>query len=410
MTPMRILWVKPGGLWPLDRGGRLRSFHIVSELSRAHRVSVVTTHWPAEDPRALLAQLPRCERILSFPHAPGKLGSARFVAALARSWISRLPVDLCKWQVPGLRRGVAQLLEANRFDVCVADFLFAIPNLPRPGRVPVLFFEHNVEHLIWKRLSETISPQWRRALLEVEWRKMRRYEAAAVGAARSTVAVSEADRAALAALAPTASVHTIATGVDTAYFTPNGTHEAPARLVFTGSMEWYPNEDGILHFIDAILPSVRREVPHVSLSVVGRNPSARLRAIAREAGVTVTGTVDDVRPYVAAAAVYVVPLRIGGGTRLKIFEALAMGKPVVSTTVGAEGLPLVPGTHFVQADDPRAFAGAVVSLLRDAERRKALGAAGRRLVVERYSWAEVARSFEGFCRQVTPVATSASSM
>jgi glycosyltransferase involved in cell wall biosynthesis len=401
VTPLRILWVKLGGLWPLDRGARLRSFHIVAELSREHRVSVVTTHWPGDDPLALRRQLPHCVETLSFPHAPGKAGSARFVTALARSWLSPLPVDLSKWQVPALRRAADRLLASGRFDVCVADFLVAIPNLTRPWPVPVLFFEHNVEHLIWKRLSAAASTWWRRGLLEVEWRKMRRYEAAACAAARLTVAVSESDRAALAALAPTASVHTIPTGVDTGYFAANGFHEGGARLVFTGSMEWYPNEDGILHFIDAILPAIRREVPDVTLTVVGRNPSPRLRAVAQEAGVTVTGTVDDVRPFIGDASVYVVPLRIGGGTRLKIFEALAMGKPVVSTTIGAEGLPLVPGTHFLRADAAADFATAVVALLRDPGRRRALGEAGRRLVVERHSWAQVARQFETLCRRAS---------
>lgn len=134
--------------------------------------------------------------------------------------------------------------------------------------------------------------------------------------------------------------------------------------------------------------------------VVGRNPTHRLRTVAAAAGVRVTGTVDDVRPYLAEATVYVVPLRVGGGTRLKIFEALAMGKAVVATTVGAEGLPLVPDQHFLQADDPGAFAHAVVSLLREPVRRKALGRAGRRLVEERYSWPQVACEFEARCREV----------
>jgi glycosyltransferase involved in cell wall biosynthesis len=182
--------------------------------------------------------------------------------------------------------------------------------------------------------------------------------------------------------------------VDTEYFKPEGSPESPSELVFTGSMDWVPNEDAILHFARAILPAVLREVPEASLTVVGRKPSARLRAAVAGLPVRVTGRVEDVRPYVSKAAVYVVPLRAGGGTRLKIFEALAMGKAVVSTTVGAEGLPLIPGEHFIGADDPALFAGAVVSLVRDPARRRALGAAGRRLVEERYSWPQVAREFE----------------
>jgi glycosyltransferase involved in cell wall biosynthesis len=165
-------------------------------------------------------------------------------------------------------------------------------------------------------------------------------------------------------------------------------------------MDWYPNEDAILYFIADILPRLRRDVPGTSLAVVGRDPTDRLRAACAAAGVRVTGTVTDVRPYVAEAAVYVVPLRVGGGTRLKIFEALAMGKAVVATQVGAEGLPIVSGEHFLQADSPEDFAQAVATLLKDPGRRQALGMAGRRLVEERYSWTQVTTEFEGHCEEL----------
>ena len=366
---MRILWVKAGGLWPLNSGGRLRSFHTVSELSRRQRVTVLTTHDPDEDPIELSTHLPHCERVVSFPHRAPKKGSLALAAALARSWLSELPVDTWKWRVPALRAEV---------------------------------FEHNVEHLIWKRLAAVERRPWRRLPLEVEWRKMRRWEARACARADLTIAVSEQDRDLLAEVAPGARVVAIPTGVDTSYFTPNRHQERAGALVFTGSMDWYPNEDGLVDFLEATLPLIRRQVPEASLTVVGRNPSTRLRDAAARAGVEVTGTVDDVRPYVARGSVYVVPLRVGGGTRLKIFEALAMGKPVVSTTVGAEGLPLVPGEHFLAADEPARFAGAVVSLLQDPVRRRALGAAGRRLVEERYSWPQVAREFESRFREVIP--------
>jgi glycosyltransferase involved in cell wall biosynthesis len=399
---MRVLWVKPGGLWPLDTGGRLRSFHTVAELSRRHRVVLLTTHGPDDDPQELAARLPQCARVASFPHRPPKHGSLRLPAALVGSWFSELPVDLWKWRVPRLRAEAARLIDNGDVDLCVADFLAAVPNVPLAGRVPVVLFEHNVEHVIWKRLAAVEPRRWRRPLLEIEWRKMRRFEASACARADLTLAVSEEDRALLARTAPEATVRAIPTGVDTSSFVPNGHAESPTGLVFTGSMDWYPNEDGILHFVDAILPLIRRQVPAAALTVVGRSPSLRLRQAAAGAGVGVTGRVDDIRPYVAEGAVYVVPLRVGGGTRLKILEALAMGKAVVSTTVGAEGLPLVPGEHFVAADEPADFARAVVSLLQDPRRRQALGAAGRRLVEERHSWAQVASQFEARCREVAP--------
>ena len=399
MRPLRILWVKPGGLWPLNTGGRLRSFHLIAELSRRHHVTVLTTHSAADDPWGLASHLPACAQVDSVPYTLPKRGTARFALAVARSWLSHYPAELWRWRPPQLRARVRRRL-AEGPDLCVADFLVAMPNLPRAGFSPVLLFEHNVEHMIWKRLHKVETRPSRRMLLAVESRKMQHYEALACARAQLTVAVSEADRATLAANAPTAQIRAIPTGVDTSYFTPNGKPEAPTTLVFTGSMDWYPNEDAIIHFIDAILPTIRREIPGVSLAVVGRNPTDRVRAAGAAAGVHITGTVADVRPYMAEATVYVVPLRIGGGTRLKIFEALAMGKAVVATSVGAEGLPIVSRQHFLQADSAAEFAQAVVTLLKDPSRRQALGVAGRRLVEERYSWKQVAREFERHCEEL----------
>jgi glycosyltransferase involved in cell wall biosynthesis len=396
---MRILWVKIGGLWPLNMGGRLRSFHAIAELAKRHRVTVLTTHGPADDPGGLADHLGACERVVSVPYAIPKAGTPRFAAALLGSWLSPYPVDLWKCRVPALRSQVRDALAAG-VDVCVADFLVAGSNVPLGGPTPTILFEHNVEYMIWKRLHAVEGRTWRRALLAAEWRRMRRYEARACRQARLTIAVSEADRALLAANAPGADVRAIPTGVDASYFHPNGSAEKPAQLVFTGSMDWYPNEDAIIHFMDAILPELRRRVPALTVAVVGRNPSDRLKTAGAAKGVQITGTVEDVRPFVAEAAVYIVPLRVGGGTRLKIFEALAMGKAVVSTSVGAEGLPLTPGDHFLQADSPADFAQAVVSLLEDAPRRRALGEAGRRLVEARYSWEQIGREFERLCEEV----------
>jgi protein-tyrosine-phosphatase/glycosyltransferase involved in cell wall biosynthesis len=396
---MRILWVKVGGIWPPETGGRIRTFHLISELARRHRVILATTHVPGEDPGAGAASFPACERILSLPARIPKRGSLRFLLALARSWPTRLPLDLAKFRVPELAREVRRACEAGGIDLCVADFLSATVNVPLGGPVPVLLFAHNVEHVIWKRLARSEPRLWRRAALEIEWRKLRAAEARACALSTLTAAVSEPDRERLARLSPDARVEAIPTGVDTTYFTPDAARERPGRLVFTGSMDWHPNEDAMLHFIEAILPRVRRAFPGASLTVAGRGPGPRLLEAAARAGVRVTGRVDDIRPHLAEGMVYVVPLRIGGGTRLKIFEALAMGKAVVSTTIGAEGLPLVPGVHFLQEDDPERFAAGVVALLGDPGLRRSLGRAGRDLVEARASWPRVADEFESCCAE-----------
>ena len=397
---MHMLWVKMGGLWPSTTGGRVRSLRILSDMARRHEVSVITTHGPGDDPDGLARELSSCRQVISLPYVPPKRGSAAFPGVVARSWLSSYPVDLWKWRVPEVRRQVSALMASGSVDVCIADFLFAAANVPMGGPVPVALFEHNVEYMIWQRLCALESSPWKRALFEIEWRKLRAREADACRQADLTIAVSEDDRRRLEAIAPGIRAGSIPTGVDTDYFTPRGHTERPHRLVYSGSMDWHPNEDAVLYFADAILPRIRAEVPDATLTVVGRNPTARLREVASRAGIDVTGTVDDVRPSIGEAAVYVVPLRAGGGTRLKIFEALAMARPVVSTTVGAEGLALQPGRHFVAADDPGAFAAAVVDLLRDPERRRALGQAGRALVETYYSWPTVAHEFEERCEEM----------
>ncbi|HEV3215922.1 MAG TPA: glycosyltransferase family 4 protein [Vicinamibacterales bacterium] len=397
---MRILWVKMGGLWPSTTGGRVRSLQIVSALSRLHRVTLITTHGPGDDPQGLARQLCDCQQVISIPYDVPKRGSSAFPLAVARSWFSPYPVDLWKWRVPEMRDKVHERISDGSVDVCVCDFLFAAANVPFDAGVPVVLFEHNVEYLIWQRLSTLERSPWKRALFEMEWRKLRRLEADACRRADLTIAVSEEDRQRLSSLAPGATTGSIPTGVDTNYFRPAGRPEIPARLVFSGSMDWHPNEDAVLYFGESILPLIRQQVPDASFAVVGRNPTARLREAAERLGMIITGTVDDVRPYLDEASVYVVPLRAGSGTRMKIFEALGMAKPVVSTTVGAEGLTLNDGHEFIAADDPQAFADAVVALLHDEARRRALGEAGRSLVVERYSWPQVAREFEAQCEQI----------
>jgi glycosyltransferase involved in cell wall biosynthesis len=396
---MRIVWIKVGGLWPPNTGGRLRSLHTLAELSKRHRVTLLTTHATPAEAEGLRGYLVHCERVISLPYTAPKWRSLRFPLLLLRSWFSQLPVDLFKTRVPAVRNAAEQLIAAGEVDLCIADFLCAVPNVPRDCRVPVIYFSHNVEHMIWRRLCANAARLWQRLPLELEWRKMRRYEAAASRQARLTIAVSEQDCATLSELAPDAAIRAVSTGVDISYFAPRADmRPQTGRMVFVGSMDWQPNEDAILYFIDAILPLVRERVPEATLSVVGRNPGERLRREARRAGVEVTGTVSDVREFVADAAVYIVPLRVGGGTRLKIFEALAMGKAVVSTTIGAEGLPLQHGRHFLQADTPQAFADSVVALLQDQQLRERIGAAGRELVEARYSWAQVASEFESLIK------------
>ncbi|MEX0739691.1 MAG: glycosyltransferase family 4 protein [Pseudohongiella sp.] len=402
---LHILWVKMGGLWPITSGGRLRSFHIIDELSRHHNVTVLTTSDSESENTALSSHLPDCQRVKSFLFKPPKKDSRKFIGSLAASWLTPLPVDLYKYQCPALRREVESELNSGRFDLCIADFLTSVPNIPLQGRTPKILFSHNVEYMIWRRLYDNEKNWLKRFLLAIEWRKMRRSETQACNAAAATIAVSKEDARLLLQGSPEARITSVVTGVDINFFKPDaakGKH--PTSLVFSGSMDWHPNEDAILHFMDRILPIIRLEIPDARLSIVGRNPSERLQAAAKIADVEVTGTVADIRPWLHRAAVYIVPLRVGGGTRLKIYEALAMGKAVVSTTIGAEGLNLRNDVHLLRADGEKEFARQTVRLLRNPELAQDLGMAGRQLMEANYAWSQVARQFENLCREALPSA------
>jgi glycosyltransferase involved in cell wall biosynthesis len=237
---------------------------------------------------------------------------------------------------------------------------------------------------------------------------MRSAERRYIGLADHVLTVSESDRSYFAAYSDPAKLTVVPTGVDVQYFQPGSVLEKPDTLAFTGSMDWLPNEDAISYFAESILSHLQREVPAVELNVVGRKPSRRLLKLASEnAGIVVTGEVPDIRPMVHSSSVYVVPLRIGGGTRIKIFEAMAMGKAIVSTSVGAEGLPVRHNVNIILADDPQDFANQVARLLRDRETRERIGRAARLLVEQNYSWRSVVGVFDTVFERVTTAKTKA---
>jgi glycosyltransferase involved in cell wall biosynthesis len=233
--------------------------------------------------------------------------------------------------------------------------------------------------------------------MSIQARKMRRFEAEAGRQFDAVVAVSERDRQIFEQDYGWRHVHTIDTAVDVDYFQPRPDSGRADRVVFVGSMDWLPNADGVKRFVRQVWPQIRRGRPEATFQIVGRAPDASVRRLGRMDGVEVTGSVSDVRPFLAEAAVVVVPLYVGGGTRLKIFEAMAMDKAVVSTSLGAEGLKLTPGKHIELADDPGSFAARVVELLSDDCRRRRLARAAREYVCQNFSAATVARQFEQIC-------------
>jgi sugar transferase (PEP-CTERM/EpsH1 system associated) len=394
---MRILWLKSDLLLPLDKGGKLRTWHLMRHLARRHDITYLAFAEP-DTPRASIGGMREvATRVETVPRTDPPKRSLRFYGDAAMHLVDPLPYAVGKYRSRAYRKRLAQLLRESRFDLVVSDFLVPVVNLPAALPCPSVLFTHNVESEIWRRHAENPGNVVRRSLLASQYRRMLRFERRALERFDGVLAVSDADAAMLQHLFPGAlrqPVQVVPTGVDTEYFAAAPSDAAAKTVVFTGSMDWLPNEDAMLYFTREILPLIRAEQPDVHTLIVGRSPTPAVRKLADNAAITVTGRVDDVRPYMREAAVYVVPLRIGGGTRLKIFEAMAMGKAVVSTSVGAEGLPVKSGEHVLLADEPRGFARDVVRLLRDVERRRQMEAAARALVVEHYDWSTVAGALE----------------
>jgi glycosyltransferase involved in cell wall biosynthesis len=404
---VRILLLQKRPLFPADTGGKIRTLNVLRHLAGWHKVTYLCNVQPEERDH-LPAMRALGVRLETVPWRETPRGSLRFYGQLALNLFSRFPFNVNKDYDPTLRRRAIDLLEREPYDLVICDFVQMARNaVGLPARAKVLF-EHNVEAQIFKRHAETGGGPLRRLYMRHQWHKMRRFEAAAGRAFDAVIAVSRQDRLAFERDYGWRHVHVVDTAVDTDYFKPNGTPEKSDRVVFVGSLDWLPNEDGVRHFVSAVWPEVRRRRPRATFQIVGRHPSRAVRQLGSVAGVEVVGTVPDVRPYLGEAAVVVVPLAVGGGTRLKIFEAMAMERAVVSTSLGAEGLELAPGEHLVIADAPADFAGAVCDLLERADRRARLAQSARLLVTANYSARAVARQFDAICRRTVEAAPRAS--
>ena len=399
---MKILWVKAGGLVPPDTGGKIRSYNILRELARHHSVTFFSFH-AAHQNDAHPALKNVFDRVVSVPLFLPVSKSRADMLDYGIRLLSFQPYLISKYCRSQVRHKLRALLQQETYDVIVCDFVSPAGVIPWDSPIPKVLFTHNVEAVIWRRHYEVATnPVWK-VISWWEWRKTEAAERRYLRLADRVLTVSETDCDAFATFLDPQKITVIPTGVNVDYFQPLPVQEIPDSLVFTGSMDWLPNEDAIFFFVEAILPLIKQQCPAVSLEVVGRNPSRKLQSLVEtEKSVSLTGWVEDIRPFLARGSVCIVPLRIGGGTRLKIFEAMSMGKAVVSTSVGAEGLPVQTGENILLADAPNDFASSVITLLRDSNQRRRLGTAARILVQENYSWPKVAEAFSRVLHDVLP--------
>ena len=395
---MKILWAKAGGLLPPDMGGKIRSYNILKQLARRHEITLFTFYPEHPDDQHLRGN----GFFANIVPVPLPLPSRRSLGEYLRSarmMASGRPVTIDKFLYPEVRRRYAGLLASATFDAVVCDFLVPGSLMHWKTPPPTILFTHNVEAQVWERHYKITTNPFMKTACWLESRALAGVERRCVELADHVVAVSENDRAFFLQYVDAGRVSVIPTGVDAEYFRPSPDPEQPDTMAFTGTMDWMPNEDGVAYFVDKILPLIRHEIPDAAFFAVGRRPPRRIQALA-SGSVVVTGAVEDIRPYLGKAALCVVPLRSGSGTRIKIFEAMAMGKAVVSTPLGAEGLPVQHGENIILAEDPADFARQVVALLRDPQRRAQMGQAARQLVEQNYGWPAVAACFDGIIQAV----------
>jgi len=377
-------------------GGAARQFNLVRELSSRHEFTIVCFAYPLDYAHVeeLQSYAKRVEIVeLAVPVAKERPRLYWQLNGWRHMLLDPVPQRAHIPRASAMSESIRRLMRSAHFDLVQVHQAYLVHLVPRT-EVPMLLDMHDILSDHEYRLMRAAAKATHRMAGWFEWKKMQALERRAVRRCRVCTTVSGHDRASLFRLVPGARAMIVPNGVDVQYFRPQSLSDTAPSLLFTGSMNYGPNSDAVLWFYHEVLPEVRLQLPSVHLSVVGLNPPPEVDALDDDPCVTVTGYVDDIRAYLADAAVVIVPLRFGSGTRLKILDAWAMGKAVVSTHLGAEGLDAMHGENILLADEPAQFAAYVLRLLRDERQRFRLGRAGRRLVKERYAWSSIATAME----------------
>ncbi len=406
--PLNVVIVDEELPYPANSGKRIRTLNLTLRLARRHRVTYLCHRNADPDEGRRAAAFFRengVETVVADRAVPAKKGPA-FYARLAANLLSPLPFSVVTHNSRALREALRAHAAAHPVDLWQCEwtpYAEALRVVPGARRLVVA---HNVESLIWRRYYENERDPLRRWYIKQQWHKFARFERRVVAEADHTVAVSEADARLLAAEFGARGVSVVDNGVDTSYFRPAAGPRDPSLLLFLGSLDWRPNLDAVDQLLTHVFPAVRAAVPGARLWLVGRKPPEALRRrVFGMPGVELHADVADVRPFLGCAGALAVPLRIGGGSRLKILEALASGMPVVSTRVGAEGLCLEPGRHLTVADGIEDMADALTAVIRDPSSAQARAAEGRREVLRRYDWDVLADRLEQVwlrCAGATP--------
>lgn len=393
---MNVLLVDEEIPWPLNTGKKIRTYNLLQRLQKNHTV----TYLCYGESNAVLPGCPNVAMI-ALPSPVLEQKGLRFYWSLFVNLFYSKPYIVERHYSRVMAERVLALIASNQFDLVHCEWTPYTENISNIfGKLPSVLSAHNVEAQIWERYYQSETNLLKKIYIYLQWQKLVRYEANTAQRYSAVSTVSEPDKDVFVNHYGCKRVMVVPNGVDERYFAPVKADKKPGSMVFTGSMDWRPNQDGVKYFVEEIFPLIKRQIPVATFTVVGRKPPQWLQDLAhRVEGVTVTGTVDDVRPYIASSVLYVVPLRVGGGSRLKILEAMSMAKVVLSTTVGAEGLDVKDGVHVLLQDTPQDFADAACKVLMNPDNYLDCSTAGRTLILESYTWDAIAKVMNDVWRQ-----------
>lgn len=395
--PLHVVVVDEELPYPANSGKRIRTLNLIGRLAARHQITYLAYRGAdADETRAAAAHLDTLgvETVLVDRRLPSKAGVG-FYGRLLWNLCSPLPYSVQTHTSAALRRAIRQYAARHAVDLWHCEWTPYAESLRHTVREPWVVMAHNVESLIWQRYAETEPGRLRRWYIERQWHKFERFERRTFAEAAQTIAVSEQDAALARARFGATHVAVVENGVDTSYFQPQACPRDPRSVLFLGSLDWRPNLDAVQLLLDRVFPHVLRAEPQARLVIVGRRPPAWLVARVRGAPhIALHADVADVRPFLRQCGLMAVPLRIGGGSRLKILEALAAATPVVSTRVGAEGLALEPGRHFIETATVEEMAETLLRCMADPAPIQAMARQGHEAVCARYDWAILAQKLE----------------
>lgn len=385
MTKPHIVMLTPYLPYPPVSGGRMRTFNLLKNLSRSYDISLVCFGRPEEQAFDISPLAAWCDyTVIDRAPSPGTLRAALLSLTTPR------PITMRLYQSDRMTEVVRQIVRQRSTRVAHVESFYMLQNLPEDLGLPVLLSEPAIEYLAWARHARVATPWYTRPGIALEALKMRLWEPRVWSRASRVGAMSAVDEGIITQAAPDASVIQTPNGVDVEFFQPDPSVPRDHRTaIYMGDYKYFPNSDAVLYFAHEILPLVRAKRPDFRFIILGKDPTPDIQALASEQ-VIVTGLVDDTRPYLQSAAVFICPLRSGSGTRFKLMEALACGCPVVSTTLGCEGLGAADGEHMLIRDTPQAFAEGILTLLDQPDTGQQMGSAGRAWVVAKHAWSHSA--------------------